>query len=106
MPRPKNVSVQTLRVLELLLESRRSWHYGYGISQHTGLKSGTLYPILMRLAEQGWLEARWSEPDEPARPRRHSYRLTGAGARSARERLAEAAPARSSLRTSSASAAR
>ena len=52
MPRQLNNSPQTLRVLELLLESRRSWHYGYAISQSTGLRSGTLYPILKRLHEQ------------------------------------------------------
>ena len=50
MPRLPNTSPQTLSVLELLLESPRSWHYGYALSQLTGLKSGTLYPILLRLS--------------------------------------------------------
>jgi len=89
MARASNISPQTLRVLELLLESPRSWHYGYALSQRTGLKSGTLYPILVRLAEQGWLDTQWSQPDEPGRPPRHTYRLTGEGAKSARQRLAE-----------------
>jgi PadR family transcriptional regulator PadR len=89
MARPSNISPQTLSVLELLLESPRSWHYGYAISKRTGLKSGTLYPILVRLAEQGWLDTQWSQPDEPGRPPRHTYRLTGEGAKSARQRLAE-----------------
>jgi DNA-binding PadR family transcriptional regulator len=93
MPRPQNVSAQTLRVLEELVASRRSWHYGYGLSQTTGLKSGTLYPILARLAEQGWLETRWAESEEPGRPPRHTYRLTGDGAKAARARLAEATQA-------------
>ena len=97
MPRQTNISPQTLRVLALLLESRRSWHYGYALSQRTDLKSGTLYPILVRLAEQGWLETRWSEPEQPGRPPRHTYRLTGEGARAARARLAEATASRSVL---------
>ena len=94
MPRLPNTSPQTLSVLGLLLESPRSWHYGYALSQLTDLKSGTLYPILMRLADQGWLETRWAEPDQPGRPPRHTYRLTGAGAKMARTKLAEAAPSR------------
>jgi PadR family transcriptional regulator PadR len=94
VPRISNTSPQTLSVLEVLLESPRSWHYGYAISQRTGLKSGTLYPILVRLAEQGWLETRWIEPEQPGRPARHTYRLTGDGAKSARVKLAEASPLR------------
>ena len=90
MPRIPNTSQQTLTLLQLLLESPRSWHYGYAISQHTGLSSGTLYPILLRLADQGWLETRWTPPDQPGRPHRHTYRLTGEGARSARAKLKEA----------------
>ena len=59
MTRQPNTSPQTLRVLRLLLEEPAAWHYGYEISQQTGLKSGTLYPILIRLADQGWLETCW-----------------------------------------------
>ncbi len=42
------------------------------------LKSGSLYPILVRLADRGLLEATW-EPGPEGRPPRHLYRLTGAG---------------------------
>src|SRR5260370_34597737 len=94
MPRLPNTSPQTLSVLALLLESPRSWHYGYALSQLTGLKSGTLYPILLRLADQGWLETRWAEQEQPRRPTRHTYRLTGASARTPRTKLADAAPFR------------
>ena len=105
MARQTNISSQTLRVLALLLESRRSWHYGYAISQRTGLKSGTLYPILVRLAEQGWLETRWAEPEQPGRPPRHTYRLTGDGARAARVRLADVPASRLALQPRRARAA-
>ena len=101
MPRLPNTSPQTLSVLELLLESPHSWHYGYALSQLTGLKSGTLYPILLRLADQGWLETRWAEPEQPGRPPRHTYRLTGQGAKAARTKLAEAAPVRMTRRLAS-----
>ena len=83
MTRQPNSSPQTLRVLLLLLEEPTAWHYGYEISQRTGLLSGTLYPILIRLADQGWLETRWAEPERLGRPARHTYRLTAEGARAA-----------------------
>jgi len=94
MPRIPNTSPQTLRVLQLLLEAPRAWHHGYGISQSTGLRSGTLYPILARLAETGWLETRWAEPEQPGRPARHTYRLTADGAKSARRHLTATAGTR------------
>ena len=83
MPRLPNTSPQTLSVLELLLESPRSWHYGYALSQLTGLKSGTLYPILMRLAKFSLLEAKWITTEDGVPPR-HTYRLTPSGMELAR----------------------
>jgi PadR family transcriptional regulator, regulatory protein PadR len=80
------ISPQTIRVLAEFLESPKGWKYGYDISRNTGLKSGTLYPILMRLAERALLETRWENP-EPGKPPRHMYRLTADGLRYAREQL-------------------
>jgi len=45
----------------------------------TGLKAGSLYPILIRLADRGQLAARWEPNPAPGRPARHLYRLTPAG---------------------------
>lgn len=56
------------------------WRYGYDIARETGLASGTLYPILGRLADRGLLATRWEEPAPEGRPRRHLYRLTADGA--------------------------
>jgi len=78
MGRP--LSPQALLVLEAFLKAPGHQEYGYSISQATGLKSGTLYPILIRLAEQNLVEASWETP-EAGRPPRHLYRLTQAGAR-------------------------
>src|SRR5215472_7808473 len=83
MTRAPNTSPQTIRVLRLLLEEPTAWHYGYDLSQRTGIKSGTLYPILIRLTDQGWLETRWAEPARQGRPARHTYRLTQVGLRAA-----------------------
>jgi PadR family transcriptional regulator PadR len=79
-------SPQTIQVLADFLRQPKDWKYGYNIGQNTGLKSGTLYPILMRLAEQGILATRW-EQTEPGKPPRHMYRLTADGLRYAREQV-------------------
>jgi len=71
-------SKQTTRVLTALTREPASWHYGYALARETGLQSGTLYPILMRLEERGWLETQWETPPG-GRPPRHMYRLTASG---------------------------
>ena len=87
MKRNRRPSATTHRLLEALHLRPRAWHYGYELSQSTGLKSGTLYPILMRLAERGLLESQWQPAAEPGRPPRHVHRLTAAGASFARQTL-------------------
>ena len=62
-----------------MLEGGNTWLHGYDIIRQTGVRSGTLYPMLIRLEERGFLEATWLEPAEPGRPARHAYRLTQAG---------------------------
>ena len=77
------LSLQTLQVLDAFLQAPKDWKYGYDISRNTSLKSGTLYPILMRLAERKLLETSW-ETAEIGKPPRHLYRLTPDGLRFAR----------------------
>ena len=72
-------SIQTKSVLAALLGQRSQWCHGYALAKQTGLKSGTLYPILIRLAEEGLVEACWQDEPRPGRPRRHLYRLTAEG---------------------------
>jgi PadR family transcriptional regulator PadR len=84
------LSRQTLAILEALLARPSHWHHGYAISRQTGISSGTLYPVLMRLDKLGWLETRWEDSDASGRPPRHLYRLTGNGREWAREELRSA----------------
>src|SRR6478609_7654635 len=70
-------SKQTLAILAALAGA--DWLYGLELAERTGLKSGSLYPILIRLDERGLLESRWIEPSAPGRPRRHAYRILPAG---------------------------
>ena len=78
------MSPQTVLVLTEFLHAPSHWKYGYDISRATGLKSGTLYPILMRLADRALLETRW-EATEAGKPPRHMYKLTASGLQFARQ---------------------
>jgi DNA-binding PadR family transcriptional regulator len=73
------VTSTTLRVMAYLAVNSDGWRHGYQLLTETGLKSGSLYPILMRLAEQGLLEATWERDPPAGRPARHLYRLTSEG---------------------------
>src|ERR1700757_3892645 len=81
------ISPQTLRVLEHFIERPTAWRYGYELSRETGLKAGTLYPILMRLAKFSLLEAKWIATEDGVPPR-HTYRLTPKGMELARAKQA------------------
>ena len=80
-------SRQTLSLFTALTERPRDWHYGLELARATGLASGTLYPILIRLADRGFLLSEWRAPERPGRPQRHVYRLTPAGLAAAEQAL-------------------
>jgi PadR family transcriptional regulator, regulatory protein PadR len=89
MARRSGFSAQTLTVLAELCATPSQWRHGYGIARDTGLKSGTLYPVLIRLANRGLVEARWEDEQPDGRPRRHLYRLTPEGLAAATAALAQ-----------------
>ena len=86
MARRRSHSPQTVRVLHALAAEPAEWRHGYDLATQLDLKSGSLYPILIRLHDRGLLASRW-ESSESGRPPRHVYRLTVAGVAEA-----EAAP--------------
>lgn len=82
----------TTRTLIVFLEAPRSWRYGYDLMKIAGLSSGTLYPLLARLTDDGWLESRWEESEPRGRPPRQLYRLTATGRMQARQAMERAQP--------------
>jgi PadR family transcriptional regulator, regulatory protein PadR len=80
------ISHQTRLVLQALLDDPTTERHGFALSQYTGIKTGTLYPVLQRLLDARWVSARWEEIDEheAGRRRRRYYRLTPEGERHAR----------------------
>jgi PadR family transcriptional regulator PadR len=83
------------RVLRVFLTDTSALHYGYDLMKAARLPSGTLYPMLARLQEQGLVTSQWEpQPDDAGgRPPRKYYQLTGEGVRVARLELAQAASA-------------
>ena len=79
MTRSRRPSAQTIAVLLALAEKPTTWRYGYELCQQLDLKAGSMYPILMRLADNGMLETGWETQPPSGRPPRHLYRLAGAG---------------------------
>jgi len=77
--RSRRPSAQTIAVVLALAEEPSAWRHGYVLCQQLGLKPGSLYPILVRLADRGLLETAWETDTSPGRPPRHLYRLTGSG---------------------------
>ena len=90
MPPRVSFSTQTLAVLSALTAEPSSWRHGYDLAKETSLKSGTLYPILVRLADRSLVESCWEDEQPAGRPRRHLYRLTSDGVTVAAQALATA----------------
>jgi DNA-binding PadR family transcriptional regulator len=83
------------RVLRVFLADISARHYGYDLMKAAGLPSGTLYPMLARLQDQGLVTSQWEPQSAGAggRPPRKYYQLTGDGIRVARLELAQAGQA-------------
>jgi PadR family transcriptional regulator, regulatory protein PadR len=56
--------------------------YGYNVMEITGLPSGTVYPAMRRLEQDGLIRSQWereSIAEEEQRPARKYYKLTPSG---------------------------
>jgi PadR family transcriptional regulator, regulatory protein PadR len=91
--RTPRATENVVAVLEAMLSSRRRW-YGLELARRAGIGSASIYVVLDRLEEFGWLTSEWEEidPSEKGRPRRRLYRLTAEGKPAARELVAGYTP--------------
>ncbi len=79
------LTLPTATVLTALVHGHR---HGFEILDVTGLRAGTVYPILRRLEENGLVVSSWEDAAAAraeGRPARRNYRLTGEGLRVAAE---------------------
>jgi PadR family transcriptional regulator len=88
--RDLEITPKMAKVLKIFLENPGQARYGFELMKLTGMASGSLYPMLARLEEAGWL-TRGKENIDPhteGRPPRLHYTITGAAATAARCQLA------------------
>lgn len=85
------LSGPALKVLKLFIEKPLQQRSGAELSRRAVIGSGTLYPLLARFEEAGWLKSEWedTDPTEIGRPRRRLYKLTALGQRNASAAFAE-----------------
>jgi PadR family transcriptional regulator, regulatory protein PadR len=78
---------KTARLLAAFLETPAAPRYGTELTEITGIRSGSLYPILRQMEEAGWLTSAREDidPKIALRPARVFYTLTDPAA--ARDRL-------------------
>lgn len=80
----RKLSTATQLVFQAFLDAPSDETYGFELAEATDLPSGTIYPILRRLEDEGFVKSRWVEVDTGSqRRRRRYYELTGEGRRAA-----------------------
>jgi PadR family transcriptional regulator, regulatory protein PadR len=84
-------SAQTTAVVLALAEEPTAWRYGSELCGRLDLRPGSMYPMLMWLADRGLLETTWDTGVPAGRPPRHRYRLSGSGRALATELAAASA---------------
>jgi len=77
----RKLSPQTLAVLKYMVDNPKNEVFGLELIEALGQPAGTIYPILTRLEEIGWIEGEWEsyERKDKGRRRRRYYLLTKDG---------------------------
>ena len=102
MKRLRSPSPQTIAVLFALAGRASEQRHGYDLCRVLDLRAGTVYPILRRLDERGFVETQWEQDPPQGRPARHLYRLTPTG----QDLVSELREQAAAVRTSTAGSAR
>jgi PadR family transcriptional regulator, regulatory protein PadR len=96
MEGPIRITNPLLDVLEVLLQafdSRGGDLHGWAIMKATKRSGPTVYGVLDRLEDSGWISGRWEDENpEQGKPRRRLYSITPTGLIGARELLRERRP--------------
>jgi DNA-binding PadR family transcriptional regulator len=78
--RKTKTTIAVVRALFTLPESER---HGFGIALASSCRAGTVYKILDRLMEDGWLSFRWEPNPNDKNPPRKVFSFTERGGREA-----------------------
>jgi PadR family transcriptional regulator, regulatory protein PadR len=96
MTGPVRITGPLLDVLEVFLQALTDDQelHGWAILKATKRAGPTVYGVLDRLEDAGWITGRWEDqPPNASTPRRRLYRLTPNGVVAARDLLASRRPA-------------
>ena len=87
----RKLSPQTLAVIKYMIDRPKADYYGLELIEATGMPAGTIYPILTRLEEVGWIGGEWESFDrkDKGRRRRRYYVMTAAGKKDGKKYLAD-----------------
>lgn len=91
--RPMRKTHVRVQVALALMEDPAGRQWGYDLSKRARVRSGSLYPVLHRMLEEGWLSDGWEEAQAPRakmRPPRRYYTVTAKGAEALGALLAQA----------------
>jgi DNA-binding PadR family transcriptional regulator len=90
------VTKPLLDVLEVFLDAFEANHrelHGWAIMKAVARSGPTVYGVIDRLEDAGWINGRWEEQNpQPSKPRRRLYHLTPDGAIAARDLLTRRRP--------------
>ena len=80
------LSPNAARLIAAFLHTPHGHFYGYELLQETGMKSGSLYPVLGRFEDLGWIRGEMQQ-SPGGRPPRRIYVLDPEGAAVAQKAL-------------------
>jgi len=89
------VTAPLLDVLEVFVRASEGHTelHGWAIMKETKRSGPTVYGVLDRLEDMGWITGRWEDQNpEPSKPRRRFYQITPTGIVGAREILCKRRP--------------
>lgn len=76
---PARVTKPTLAVARYLISLDGKSTYGMEIGRHTGLGTASVYSVLDRFEDYGWLDSSWESDSDRKGARRRLYTLTKQG---------------------------
>lgn len=80
------LSANAARILAIFVAEPTTQRYGYELMRATEIKSGSLYPVLGRFEQLGWISGSL-EPSPDGRPPRRVYSFNPDATRAANEAL-------------------
>lgn len=80
----QRVTAPTVDVLAVLLEAHEPM-WGLAIAKQSGRTPASVYPILSRLEDGGWIVGSWDVDVERTGPRRRIFRFTDEGRSAAQQ---------------------